>query len=81
MKDDDKAALAEEERRVRRLRRMADLAIIMVARTRMPMEEAMQVFQSVREAALKMFPDKADAFNLIYGSRFRRLLVKKYGLL
>ena len=82
MTEDAKAgpAALEEELKVRKLRRMADLAIIMVSRSNLPIEEAQQVFQTVREAALKMFPDKAETFDLIYGARFRKLMVEKYNL-
>jgi hypothetical protein len=33
-----------------------------------------------KHTALQLFPDKEETFDLIYGSRFRRILVEKYRL-
>jgi len=46
----------------------------------MPIEEASQLIASARQAALKMFPGKELAYDLIYRPRFQRLIHEKYGL-
>ena len=43
-------------------------------------EEAQNVVGHAKETALQMFPDKEETFDLIYGSRFRRILAEKYRL-
>jgi len=34
-----------------------------------------------KRTALQLFPDKEVTFDLIYGSRFRRILTEKYRLI
>ncbi len=46
----------------------------------MPIEEAGELIASARRAALKMFPGKELAYDLIYRPRFQRLLTEKYNL-
>jgi hypothetical protein len=36
--------------------------------------------EHAKKTALQLFPDKEETFDLIYGSRFRRVLVEKYRL-
>jgi hypothetical protein len=38
------------------------------------------VAASVRSKALDLFPDKGDAFDLIYQPRFNRVLDERFGL-
>jgi hypothetical protein len=76
----DKAAdaLAEETQRRRRLQFLMDLTLATIAQSAMPEGEAWDLIRSARAAALRMFPGKELAFDMIYMSRFRRLLVEKY---
>jgi hypothetical protein len=76
----DKQALAEEERRLRRLRRAMDLTAILLREIDLTFEEGQSVVTHARRTALQLFPGKEAAFDLIYGSRFRRILVEKYRL-
>ena len=46
--------------------------------TDIPVEEAAQLVASTREFALKLFPDKARTFDLIYRPRFQRIIAEKY---
>ena len=71
--------LAEEERRVRQLRLVVALALNAIGQTEMTLEEARDMVAAVRQTALRLFPDKAFAFDLIYLPRFRRLLAERYG--
>ena len=43
-----------------------------------PHEEALKIVEGVRRQALKMFPGKDEAFEIIYIPRFRRALNNKY---
>ena len=73
-------ALAAEERRIRRLRRAMDGAVALLWKVNLTLEEAQDVVRHAKQTALQLFPDKEDTFDLIYGSRFRRILVEKYRL-
>jgi len=76
----DKEALLAEERKVRRLSRAMDLAAALLWRVDLTLEEAQDVVNHAKHTALELFPDKEETFDLIYGSRFRRILVEKYRL-
>jgi hypothetical protein len=39
------------------------------------------VVAHAKATALELFPDKSETFDLIYGSRFRRILAERYRLL
>ena len=73
-------ALAAEERRIRRLRCAMDVAVALLWKINLTLEEAQDVVRHAKQTALQLFPDKEDTFDLIYGSRFRRILVEKYRL-
>jgi len=76
----DKQALLDEERKLRRLRRAMDLAAALLWRADLTLEEAQDVVNHAKQTALQLFPDKEETFDLIYGSRFRRILTEKYQL-
>lgn len=70
----------EEDRRVRQLRTLVQLALGVIAQTDMKLADAEDMVRAVRGAALRLFPGKELAFDLIYLPRFRRLLTERYGL-
>jgi hypothetical protein len=76
----DKEALLAEERKLRRLRRAMDVAAALLWQVDLTLEEAQDVVSHAKRTALQLFPDKEETFDLIYGSRFRRILVEKYQL-
>src|SRR2546427_11799957 len=76
----DKEALMAEERKLRRLCRAMDLAAALLWRVDLTLDEARDVVNHAKRTALELFPDKEETFDLIYGSRFRRILVEKYHL-
>jgi hypothetical protein len=76
----DQEALAAEETKIRRLRRAMDVAAALLWRVNLTLEEAQDVVGHAKQTALQLFPDKEETFDLIYGSRFRRILVEKYRL-
>lgn len=71
--------LEEEDRRVRQLRTLVHLALSVVAQTDLRLSEAQDMVAAVRGAALRLFPGKELAFDLIYLPRFHRLLLERYG--
>jgi len=76
----DKEALLAEERKIRRLGRAMDVAAVLLWQVDLTLEQARDVVDRAKKTALQLFPDKEETFDLIYGSRFRRILVEKYRL-
>ena len=73
-------AIDEEARRYRRLQFLMDLTMSTIAQSAMAYDEALELIESARHAALNLFPGKDETFEMIYMSRFRRLLAEKYQL-
>ena len=57
-----------------------DLTAALLWRVNLTLEEAQDVVNHAKQTALQLFPDKEETFDLIYGSRFRRILAEKYQL-
>ena len=72
--------LHAEEKKLRRLGRAMDVAVALLWRIDLTLEEAQDVVNHAKHTALQLFPDKEDTFDLIYGARFRRILVEKFHL-
>jgi hypothetical protein len=73
-------AIAEENRRMRRLRLVVQLALEVIAQGELPYEEASDLATATRRVALQLFPGKEDAFDLIYRPKFQRLMSEVYRL-
>jgi hypothetical protein len=76
----DKEALLAEELKVRRLRRIVDFTVALLWQTDLTLDQAQKLVADAKARALELFPDKGETFNLIYGSRFRRILIERYNL-
>jgi len=76
----DQEALLAEEKKLRRLGRAMDVAVALLWEVNLTLTEAQDVVNHAKCTALQLFPDKEETFDLIYGARFRRLLVEKYRL-
>lgn len=72
------AEIRDENRKVRRLQIVVSLVMNVICQTDLPLEEARELIASTRQFALRLFPDKEFAYDLIYQPRFRRLLSEKY---
>jgi hypothetical protein len=70
--------LQQEEKKLRRLRFIVDFAIEYIRSQQLNHEEAIRVVEGVRKHALKLFPGKEDAFDIIYAPRFKRVLNEKF---
>jgi hypothetical protein len=71
--------LDEEDRRLRQLRTVVHLALSVIAQSNISLTEAETMVAAVRGVALRLFPGKELAFDLIYRPRFRRLLSERFG--
>lgn len=73
-------ALREENRNLRFLRFLVDLALMEIRAGSFTLEEAEKVVENVRSQALQLFPGKETAFDWIYRPRFRRAITETFQL-
>jgi hypothetical protein len=71
--------LAEEEQKLLALRELVDSACEEIMRGRLNRQEATVLAQRVRREASEIIPDLMDKFDLIYKSRFERLISQYIG--
>jgi len=69
--------IISEEGKMRALRRMVDDCARRLKEEELSAEEAQMVIESVRKKVLGLFPGKEEQFELIYRSRFERILKEK----
>ncbi|HBR17727.1 MAG: hypothetical protein A3G39_00475 [Deltaproteobacteria bacterium RIFCSPLOWO2_12_FULL_43_16] len=72
--------IKQEDKNLRYLKHMVNFNMALIAQTDMSIEDALQIVTSVKEFAVRLFPEKGHVFDMIYGPRFRRLINEKYGL-
>lgn len=70
--------IEEEEKRMRRLRFLVDLAQAVLMQSSLTLDEAYKVIEDTKRAALSLFPDKEDVYDLIYTPRFHRIIVERF---
>ncbi|GAB4342065.1 MAG: hypothetical protein Kow0099_19270 [Candidatus Abyssubacteria bacterium] len=71
-------ALLEEERKLRRLRIIVDLTAAVLAQERLTIDEALDLMNAAKGAALRLFPGKEHTYNIIYERRFSRILKERF---
>lgn len=74
---DTDEARAEEDK-IRQLQRIVDFACCVLRQQSMSLDEAQRLIRGVKTMALRLFPDKEYTFDLIYGSRLRRILSERF---
>ncbi|HOJ43470.1 MAG TPA: hypothetical protein PLW88_06190 [Syntrophorhabdaceae bacterium] len=74
MQDD----ILEEEKKLRRLRFIVDFSINYIKTQDISHDEAIRIVEGVKRHAIKLFPGKEDAFDIIYAPRFKRALNEKF---
>jgi len=73
-------AIREENRNLRYLRFLVDLALAEIRAGTFTLEQAEQVLENVRSQALRLFPGKETAFDIIYRPRFQRAITETFKL-
>lgn len=73
-----KEALREENKRLRRLRIVVDLAQAVLMQADLTLREAFDIMADTKKAALALFPDKGDVYDLIYAPRLRRIVRERF---
>ena len=72
--------IKEENRRLRYLRFMVDLALMEIRSGSFSLNEARQVVENLRCQALLLFPGKESAFDIIYRPRLQRAITETFQL-
>ena len=71
----------EESRKIRRLQIMISMVMSVIGQDPgLTVEEASELANGAKRAALAMFPDKELAFDIIYKPRLQRLLNERFRL-
>jgi hypothetical protein len=74
-----KEKLMEEERKMRRLRFIVDLAqAILLQQDDLTLREAFDIMRDTKKAALNLFPDKESVYELIYTPKFRKIIAQRF---
>lgn len=64
---------------MRLLRFVADLAqATLMQQTDLTMRDAFEIMKNTRQAALNLFPEKEDVYDLIYKPRFMRIIRERF---
>ena len=77
MKDEE--SLREEEGRLRRLRLLVDVtAQVLSEDEKLTFCEALRLVEAARTAALRLFPDKSDTFELVIRPRLDHIILERF---
>jgi len=74
----DPEAVAEEQRRLDRLRRSVDVTCAVLSQATLTLREAEALVAAARRDALALFPDKGDVFDLVIAPRLERILRERW---
>jgi hypothetical protein len=75
----DEKEIKEENRKIRYLRFLVDFSILSIQQDDLLLEEALKLVEEVRRAACSLFPGKEETFELIYRTRFYRVIQERFG--
>ena len=67
-----------EEKKIRYLKHIVDLTSATLKQQTMSKKEAEQLIEACKKNVLKLFPDKENAFELIYRPRFNRVVEERF---
>lgn len=81
----DRTELQEEQRRIDRVRRVADVTLYLLARTPLSRIEALNIIDHARCEILQLCPGKEEVFDLVLRPRFLRAVndraLREWGLM
>jgi len=69
--------IQEENRKIKKLRCIVDLTSALLSQLSLSEESANQLIEATRKSVLTLFPDSEKQFDLIYMSRFGRILQER----
>jgi hypothetical protein len=74
-----KEQLMQEEKNMRRLRFVVDLAqAVLTQQPDLTLKEAFTIMRDVKKAALNLFPEKESVYDIIYARRFRKIISERF---
>ena len=69
----------DEEKRLRRLRLVIDLSLaVLMQQADLTLREAFTIVENAKQAALALFPDKGEVFDLVYAPRLMRVIRERF---
>jgi hypothetical protein len=75
----EERSLREEEVRLRRLRLLVDVtAQVLSEDEKLTFCEALRLVEAARTAALRLFPDKNDTFEIVIRPRLDRIILERF---
>lgn len=77
----EEARMEDERKQLRRLQMMMNMCLQVIAQDgSLSVDQASQMVADSRGAALKMFPGKELAYDLIWKPRFQRAMIERFRL-
>jgi hypothetical protein len=70
--------LREEEKRLKRLRFVVNLAQGVLMQADLTLREAFTIMEDTKKAALALFPDKESVYDLVYAPRLKRIVRERF---
>lgn len=71
-----------EEKKMRLLRFIVDIAqATLMQQTNLTIKEAFEIEKNTKQAALNLFPDKEQVYDLIYTPRFNRIISERFTII
>jgi len=77
-KENSEVEVREENRKLRYLRFLVDFSILSIQQDDLSLEEAHDLVENVKRAACSLFPGKEETFEVIYRSRFNRVIGERF---
>jgi hypothetical protein len=72
-------SLREEEKKLRMLKFIVDLNLaVLMQQNDLTLREAFEIMKNTKQAAMNLFPDKEQVFELLYSPRFRRIISERF---
>lgn len=80
----DLTEIQEEQQRIDRIRRVADVTLYLLAKTPLSRSDSLSVIEHARSEILRLCPGKEEVFDLVLRPRFLRAVnervLRKWGL-
>lgn len=71
--------IMEENRKIRFLRFLIDFSILSIQQSDISYEDSIKLIEDAKRVAMNLFPEKEEAFELIYRPRFQRAIRERFG--
>ena len=71
-------SIADENKKMRRLRVIVDLTAGVLAQEKLTVDEALDLINATKRTVLRLFPDKEETYDIIYSRRFARILKERF---